>query len=83
MDTKETILEILSEMHPEVDDFESIQELVHSGTLDSLNIVMLVAELNDHFDIEIPPQEITYENFDTVEGLVNMVNRLMDAGVLL
>ena len=83
MDTKETILEILSEMHPEVDDFESIQELVHGGTLDSLNIVMLVAELNDHFDIEIPPQEITYENFDTVEGLVNMVNRLMDAGVLL
>ena len=28
--------------------------------------------------IEISPQEITYENFDTLEGLVAMVNRLLN-----
>lgn len=79
MGIKEKILEILSDMHPEVDDFESIPDLVHGGTLDSLNIVMLVAELSDNFDIEIPPQEIAYENFDTVAGLVKMVERLQEA----
>ena len=78
MNTKEIILEILQDMHPEVDDFESIQDLVHGGTLDSLNIVMLIAELSDKFDIEIPPQEVSYENFDTVAGLVAMVERLQD-----
>lgn len=78
MNTKEIILELLSEMHPEVDDFESIPDLVHGETLDSLNIVMLVADLCDKFDIEIPPQEIVYENFDTVDGLVKMVERLQE-----
>ncbi len=78
MNTKEEILEILQDMHPEVDDFESIAELVHGGTLDSLNIVMLIAELSDRFDIEIPPQEVSYENFDTVAGLVAMVERLQE-----
>lgn len=77
-DIKNEILEILSEIKPEVDDFESIDELVHGGTLDSLSIVMLVGELSDHFDITIPPQEISYENFDTVDGLVKMVQRLQD-----
>lgn len=76
MNTKEIILEILQEMHPEVEDFEKITDLVHGGTLDSLNIVMLIAELSEKFDIEIPPQEIVYENFDSVDGLVKMVERL-------
>ncbi len=76
METKEIVLEALSELHPEVDDFESIKELVHGKTLDSLDIVTLVAELSDRFDIEISPQEICYENFDTVDGLVKMVDRL-------
>lgn len=78
MSTKEQIVEVLSELHPEIDDFDSIKELVHGGTLNSLDIVTLVAELSDIFDIEIPPQEIAYENFDTLEGLVKMVERLSD-----
>ncbi len=75
---KEKILEILKEIHPDVEDFESIKELVHGGTLNSLDIVMLVGELSDAFDIEIPPSEIVYENFDTVDGLVKMVEKLSD-----
>lgn len=78
MDIREQIVEVLSDLHPEIDDFDSIKELVHGGTLNSLDIVTLVAELSDIFDIEIPPQEIAYENFDTLEGLVKMVERLSE-----
>ena len=78
MNVKEEILEALAELHPEIDDFESIEELVHGKTLDSLDIVTLISDLSERFDIEISPQEITYENFDTVEGLVAMVNRLQN-----
>ena len=78
MNVKEEILEALAELHPEVDDFESVEELVHGKTLDSLDIVTLISDLSERFDIEISPQEITYENFDTVEGLVAMVNRLQN-----
>ena len=76
MDIKEQILEILGEIKPEVEDWETIDELVHGGTLDSLSIVMLIGELSDVFDIEIPPQEVSYENFDSVAGLTAMVERL-------
>ena len=78
MNIKEEIIEALTELHPEVDDFESIEELVHGKTLDSLDIVTLISDLSDRFDIEISPQEITYENFDTVKGLVAMVERLLN-----
>ena len=77
-ETKQKIIEILSTIKPGVADFEAVGELVHGGTLDSLSIVMLIGELSDAFDIEIPPSEITYENFDSVDGLTAMVERLED-----
>ena len=77
---KKQILEILNEIIPDVsnEDIENNKELVHSGTLNSFSIVMLIGELSDKFDIEISPQEIIYENFDSLDGLVKMVERLQD-----
>lgn len=80
MGIKEQILEILNNIVPEIDndEWESNKELVHSGVLNSLSIVMLIGELSDAFDIEISPQEIIYENFDSLDGLVKMVEKLSD-----
>ena len=78
MNIREKIIESLTELHPEIDDFSEIKELVHGKILDSLDIVTLIADMSDKFEIEISPQEITYENFDTLEGLVAMVNRLLN-----
>lgn len=77
---KSKILKILNEIIPDVDDEEIInnKELVHSGVLNSFSIVMLISELTDTFDIEISPQEIVYENFDSLDGLANMVERLSE-----
>ena len=77
---REKIIEILNEIIPDVDnkELENNKELVHSGVLNSFSIVMLIGELSDTFDIEISPQEIIYENFDSLDGLVAMVERLSD-----
>ena len=48
----ETLLKILAELRPDVD-FEENKELVDSGELDSFDIVSLVGELCDEYDIEI------------------------------
>ncbi|MBO4703288.1 MAG: acyl carrier protein [Bacilli bacterium] len=74
------IIEILNEIIPEVDndELENNKELVHSGVLNSFSIVMLIGELSDNFDIEISPQEIVYENFDSLDGLTAMVKRLSE-----
>ncbi|MBP5092287.1 MAG: acyl carrier protein [Bacilli bacterium] len=75
---KQQILSILSDIRPDYGDWENNKELVHSGILDSLGIVTLIGELSDAFDISIPPQEIVYENFDSLIGLVKMVERLSE-----
>ena len=53
----ETLLKILAELRPDVD-FEENKELVDSGELDSFDIVSLVGELCDEYDIEIGADEI-------------------------
>jgi acyl carrier protein len=42
------------------------QNLLLSGILDSLGVFRLIAHLEDEFDIEIPPQDVTLENFATL-----------------
>ena len=49
------LMEILEELRPDVD-FASETALITDGILDSFDIVALVGELNDAFDIEIKRQ---------------------------
>lgn len=73
----ETVLEILAEVKPNVD-FKNATAIVDDGLLDSMDIVMLVGELNDEFDIEIQVTDLVPENFNTVDAIVKMVERLED-----
>ena len=68
----ETLLKILAELRPDVD-FEENKELVDSGELDSL-----VGELCDEYDIEIGADEIVPENFNSVEAIWALVQRLQE-----
>ena len=73
----ERLLEILQELHPEVD-YGSWDTLVDDGILDSFDIVSLVTEVNDEFDVKIPASEIIPENFNSAEQLWELIERLMD-----
>ena len=73
----ETLLKILAEMRHDVD-FEENKELVDIGELDSFDIVSLVGELCDEYDIEIGADEIVPENFNSVEAIWALVQRLQE-----
>ena len=73
----ESLLKILAEIRPDVD-FEDNKELVDSGELDSFDIVTLVGELCDAYDIEIGADEIVSENFNSVEAIMALVTRLQE-----
>ena len=51
------LLEILNELHPEVD-FETCDTLIDDKILDSFDIVSLITEVSDAFDVRIPASEI-------------------------
>lgn len=75
METK--ILELLEGEFPEID-FMASQELVDDGILDSLTLTGIIAALTMEFGITIPYEEIVEENFNSIQGMAEMVERLME-----
>lgn len=71
----EELLDILTKLHPNVD-YEAETALVTGGILDSFDIVSLVTELNDTFDIEITASDLIFENFDSAAAIMALVDRL-------
>ncbi len=77
MEIREEIMEILQELRSDVD-FEREQALIDDSVLDSFDIVSLVGELNDHFDIEINVEELLPENFNSVEAMVRLIQKIQE-----
>jgi len=76
---REKLLEILTEVRPDID-FENETELVSGNILESFDIVQIVAELDDEFDIEISPKDLTAENFNSLDALEELIERLAGEG---
>lgn len=74
----EKLIEILSSIHPDVD-FENTVDFIDDGILDSLDIVTIVTEINDVFDVTIPAEEIVPENFNSAEALYALIEKLDEA----
>ena len=68
----ERILEILSDIRPDVDFNEEVN-LVDGGILDSFDIVTIISELNDAFDINIRVTDLKPENFNSLDAIVQLV----------
>ncbi|MBE6548164.1 MAG: acyl carrier protein [Ruminococcaceae bacterium] len=69
------LVQILKEIRPGID-FENQSGLVDNDFLNSLDIVALITEINDEFDVIIPPEEITPENFNSAKAIYELINRL-------
>ena len=76
---KEQIIEILEDIQPEAD-YETCQTLIDDHILTSLDVLSLVAELEDDFDVTIPTVEIIPSNFNSVDAIAAMVERLQEEG---
>ena len=71
----EQLMNVLKKFKPDVN-FASSADIVKEGLLSSLDIMMLIVELNNEFDIEIGIEDLRIENFMTVETIWAMVQRL-------
>ncbi len=76
---KGQIIEILEDIQPEAD-YETCQTLIDDHILTSLDVLSLVAELEDEFDVTIPTVEIIPSNFNSVDAIAAMVDRLQEEG---
>ena len=73
----ERLIEILEELQPDVD-FNTVENLIDGRYLDSLNILSLVSEIEDEFDIEIPTVEIIPSNFNSAKSIWELIEKLKE-----
>ena len=73
----EQILKILRDIRPDVD-FVNEKKLIDDGILDSFDIISIVGEFNDAFDIEIDVDDLEPYNFNTVEAMEELIQKLQD-----
>ena len=71
---RDEVIEILEMICPDIDVNDADMNLPED--LDSMDIIALIAELEDKFDIEITMEEKTEENFENIDTLVAMIERL-------
>ena len=71
----EKLLALLKERFPEID-FAKETELVDSGLLDSVDVVNIIADLEEKFGTEIPMEYIDSENFNSVNNIWKMLEEL-------
>ena len=69
--------EILESIRPDVD-FDTEKKLIDGGILDSMDIISIVTELNDNYDIEINVQYLLPENFNSIEAIYSLVQKLQE-----
>ena len=72
---REEIIEILQSVHPEVD-YEVEDKLIDNRIFDSFDVVSVVGELMDAFDVEITAEHMIPENFNSVDAIMNLIKRL-------
>ncbi len=73
----DTILEILNTIKPGTD-FTKSEDFIKDHLLESMEVLQLVTELNDEFDITITLPYIKPENFKSLETIHAMVEEILD-----
>lgn len=71
----EKLLEILKSIRPDVD-FENETALIDDGILDSFDVVSIISELDNEFDVQVRITELDPENFNSAKSIWNLVQEL-------
>ncbi len=73
----EELKELLEGIRPDID-FEKEDKLIDNGILDSIDIIGIVTEINDTFDVDINVQYLLPENFNSMEAIYALIQKLSD-----
>ena len=71
----EELLRIMSEVRPDID-FETEDKLIDNEMLDSLDIVAIVTDVNDEFEVDINVNDLLPENFNSAKALYELIQKL-------
>jgi acyl carrier protein len=72
---EQQIIDILTEARPEFNFKVESNKFIEKGMLDSFDIIVIISELEEKFDIVIDGDQILPENLDSIDAITKLVNR--------
>lgn len=67
------IIEILTETRPEFDFSQEGINFIESGYLDSFDVITIIADLEEAFDVKIEGSAIIPENLKDIESIEKLI----------
>ena len=80
-DMKQKILDVIAEVNKDIILYNG-DNLCDAGILDSLQVVNLIAELEDALDIDIDAAYVVEDNFKTKEAIIAMIEMIIQKRVI-
>ena len=74
---EEKALEVLAESIDGIESYEG-NNLFEDGLLDSFQVIDIVDDLEDAFDIDIDAKYVVEENFVSKEAIIALVKKIME-----
>lgn len=71
----EKLIEILSQLHSDVD-FETEEHLIDDMIIDSFDIVTLISDIQNEYQVAITAEHIIPENFNSAKALYALIQKL-------
>ena len=73
----EELLEILNDLNPDID-YETEDKLIDNKCYDSFKIITLISMISETFDIELGPEHLIPENFNSARAMWEMIQRIQE-----
>ena len=73
----EELLEILNDLNPDID-YETEDKLIDNKCYDSFKIITLISMISETFDIELGPEHLIPENFNSAQAMWDMIRRIQE-----
>ncbi|NWG13812.1 MAG: acyl carrier protein [Acidobacteria bacterium] len=77
MDRKTELMEFVKEelLHGRKSDLRDDEDLLSAGIIDSLGILQLVGFVEKRYGVQVPDEDVVYENFHSIRALADYLGR--------
>lgn len=73
---EEKLSEILRGINEEILSYTGTN-MMADGIIDSFELISIIGQLEDEFDMEINAKDVTVENFANKESIIKLLNKLL------
>lgn len=75
--TLENVIELLQDVNEDAD-YENCTTLVDDRVLTSFDILSIISEIDDAFDVAIPAKDVIPANFNSAKSILALIQRLIE-----